>query len=110
MSNLIDNAIRYSYENTNIKINLDEHGRHFVFTVTDQGPGIPQELQKRVFERFYRIIGNQQTGTGLGLNIVSQIINLHHGKIQLETPPSGIGLCVRVTLPKPENIHTQSQD
>jgi len=109
VGNLVDNAIRYSHENTDIKITLDDYNKHYVLSVLDQGPGIPEKLQKRVFERFYRIIGTHQTGTGLGLNIVSQIVNLHKGRIELETPRSGKGLCVRVYFPKQQSIHTDSE-
>ena len=108
ISNLVDNAIRYTYEDTEIRILIDENQGQYILSVIDQGPGIAEELRERVFERFYRIIGNQQTGTGLGLNIVSQIVKLHNGDIQLETPESGIGLCVRVYFPKPNAIHTQT--
>ena len=109
MSNLVDNAIRYSYPHTSIHVLLSQVKNDYVISVTDQGPGIPEELRARVFERFYRIIGSQQTGTGLGLNIVHQIIGLHQGSIKLQTPPSGIGLCVRVCLPCPPAEHTRSE-
>ena len=109
VSNLIDNAIRYSYENTAIKITLDEVHKEYILTVIDQGPGIPEDLRERVFERFYRIIGNQQSGTGLGLNIVSQIVKLHNAKIELDSPQSGNGLCAKVFFPKPDSIHTQTE-
>ena len=109
VSNLIDNAIRYSYENTASKITLDEVHKEYILTVIDQGPGIPEDLRDRVFERFYRIIGNQQSGTGLGLNIVSQIVKLHNAKIKLDSPQSGNGLCVKVFFPKPDSIHTQTE-
>ena len=108
ISNLVDNSIRYSKPNTEITITLDRFKNEYVLSFLDQGPGIPKDLQKRVFERFYRVIGNTQTGTGLGLNIVNQIVDLHHGRIELEPPRTGVGLCVRVFLPTPEDRHTQT--
>ncbi len=106
VSNLLDNAIRYSDEEKAISVTLSEINNSYVLSVTDQGPGIPKELRTRVFERFFRVIGTQQSGTGLGLNIVSQIVKLHNGSIELSTPESGKGLCVEVQFPKPQAIHT----
>ena len=108
-SNLIDNAIRYSEADTKVIISLHVHSDDYELRVLDQGPGIPQNLRKRVFERFYRIIGTHETGTGLGLNIVNQIVNLHKARISLETPKNGTGLSVRVFFPKPQDIHMKTE-
>ena len=99
MNNLLDNAIRYSPDQTEIHVTLMADHDEYILEVVDQGPGIPQALRERVFERFYRVIGTQQTGTGLGLNIVHQIVALHKGKITLDSVDGGTGLKVRVTLP-----------
>jgi len=53
-----------------------------------------------VFERFYRIIGNKTTGSGLGLSIVAQIVKLHHGEIKFRTPASGQGTEFLIIFPK----------
>jgi two-component system sensor histidine kinase QseC len=98
--NLIDNAIRYTPEGGWVKINIEETPHKVLLTVTDNGPGIPPELRSRVFERFYRIIGNKSTGSGLGLGIVQQIAKLHHAEVLLLTPESGTGLEVQVIFPK----------
>ena len=90
--NIVDNAIRYTPEKGDVKMKIIHENDHVIFRVTDSGPGIPVELRERVFERFYRIIGNTGQGSGLGLAIVSQIASLHHAKIKLGTPPNGIGL------------------
>ncbi len=97
--NLIDNAIRYSPENTIIMVIISSIQDRIVLKIIDQGPGIPQELKSRVFERFYRILGNKSPGSGLGLAIVQQIAELHHAHIHLETPESGIGLEVQIWFP-----------
>ncbi|HSW68880.1 MAG TPA: ATP-binding protein [Gammaproteobacteria bacterium] len=91
--NIVDNAIRYTPEGGQVKIQLlnDDHHR-VIFRVIDSGLGIPAELRDRVFERFYRILGTQAQGSGLGLAIVSQIAELHHAKIKLSTPENGKGL------------------
>lgn len=90
--NIVDNAIRYTPQDGQIKIQILNNDNSITFRVTDSGPGIPEELRERVFERFYRILGTQAQGSGLGLAIVSQIADLHHAKIHLGTPKHGTGL------------------
>ena len=98
--NLIDNAIRYNHEHGFVRISIDETAEHVILSVTDDGPGISEELRERVFERFYRIIGNQSTGSGLGLGIVAQIAKLHRANIELVTPPNNQGIEFRIIFPK----------
>lgn len=98
--NLVDNAIRYGKENGQVTINLSHTSANATIRVIDDGPGIPEELRQRVFERFFRVIGNRSTGSGLGLGIVQQIVKLHKAKIQLLTPADHPGLEVQITFPK----------
>ncbi len=106
--NLVDNAIRYTPSHGKIKISVleDEDNNSIIFRVEDNGPGIPAELHNRVFERFFRVIGNKTTGSGLGLAIVEQIAVLHHAKVQLSSPTVGTGLIVEVIFPKPLPNHS----
>lgn len=98
--NLVDNAIRYTPPNGNVKIKcLNDHDR-IILRVSDTGPGIPIELRERVFERFFRILGTTAPGSGLGLAIVSQIAELHHAKIILGEPSHGKGLQIDVSFPR----------
>lgn len=97
--NLVDNAIRYCYENARIIVKLTQKGNEILFEVTDNGPGIPEELKSRVFERFFRVLGNKSPGSGLGLAIVQQICELHGGRIELDAPKEGTGLIFRVYFP-----------
>lgn len=97
--NLVDNAIRYCKENGHVLVRLSQKDNNLVLEVTDNGPGIPPELQTRVFERFFRVLGNKSTGSGLGLAIVQQICELHGGKVILDSPKTGTGLIIRVLLP-----------
>lgn len=94
--NIVENAIKYSYPNSQISVNVLQIQDKIILEVKDTGPGIPEELQSRVFERFFRSLGNRTTGSGLGLAIVQQIINLHNAKITLESQPVGTGLIVKV--------------
>ena len=98
--NVVDNAIRYTPANGQVKIELIETATSIIFRVTDSGPGIPVELRERVFERFFRILGTSASGSGLGLAIVSQIAELHHAQINLGTPLNGVGLQFDISFPK----------
>lgn len=98
--NLVDNAIRYTQENSLVTIDIKETDEYVILYVIDNGPGIPEELREHVFERFYRIPGTKTTGSGLGLGIVYRIAKLHGAEIKLLTPKSGVGLEVQVIFPK----------
>lgn len=88
MNNLIDNAIKYTEPDGKILVNLYRNGRMAVFSVKDNGPGIPKEELSHIFERFYRIDkarSRETGGTGLGLSIVHQMVMLHGGNIYVES-------------------------
>ncbi|QEY51131.1 ATP-binding protein [Legionella longbeachae] len=101
--NLVDNSIRYCNEHGRILVRLSKLQNEVMLEVSDNGPGIPAELQSRVFERFFRVLGNKSPGSGLGLAIVQQIAELHGGRLLLDTPKEGTGLIVRFFLPIQEN-------
>ncbi|OGT37546.1 MAG: hypothetical protein A3F11_02705 [Gammaproteobacteria bacterium RIFCSPHIGHO2_12_FULL_37_14] len=98
--NIVDNAIRYTPVEGEVKVSIINTPLKIIFRVVDTGPGIPAELQERVFERFYRILGTKASGSGLGLAIVNQISTLHHAEIRLSTPSKGVGLQFDVAFPK----------
>ncbi len=102
VNNLVDNAIRYSKENGRVSVKVSYEKPNLILEVRDNGPGIPLELRSRVFERFFRVLGNKTTGSGLGLAIVQQISELHNGRVELDSPPNGHGLIVRVYFPTPK--------
>ena len=77
VGNLVDNAIRYTPEGGKVDVILSNDGTGLILKVKDTGPGIPIEERERIFERFYRIAGNEVQGSGLGLAIVNQIAQLH---------------------------------
>ncbi|MDB2593035.1 ATP-binding protein [Gammaproteobacteria bacterium] len=99
LRNLMDNAIRYSQENTTVVVQVTQLFQEVKLSIIDQGPGIPEQLRKRVFDRFYRVLGSKETGTGLGLSIVSQIVDLHYGRIKLGKPKDHQGLQVDIYFP-----------
>lgn len=86
LRNLIDNAIRYSPENSAVGVGLRQRDGFAQISVTDQGQGITADEQERIFERFYRIDSarsRQTGGTGLGLSIVKHIVANHGGEVSL---------------------------
>ena len=84
--NLIENAIKYSNENGNVKIHLTLKNQYFIFEVEDDGIGIPKNDIPRIFERFYRVDKSRSTrGTGLGLAIVKHIVKLFNGDINVKS-------------------------
>ncbi len=101
LSILLHNAVSYTPSQGVIRISLSRTGKFFAITVADNGPGIPDEQKKHVFERFYRADASRSRKGhfGLGLCIASEIISAHHGQIRLEDTPGG-GSTFRVLLPE----------
>jgi len=89
MRNLIDNAIRYTPTGGEVQVMIDRKDDTIILTIADSGPGIPPEERSKVFNRFYRSLGTKESGSGLGLSIVTRIADLHHLKIKLETSQMG---------------------
>ncbi|WP_144794442.1 cell wall metabolism sensor histidine kinase WalK [Kocuria palustris] len=90
LRNLIDNAIRYSPPGTRVGIGLRRRDDMALIAVTDQGPGIAETEQGRVFERFYRVDSarsRQTGGTGLGLSIVKHVMQQHGGLVDMWSEP-----------------------
>lgn len=87
--NLINNAIKYTPDNGNISINLRSYSENIMFSVIDSGIGMNEEEIKQVFNKFYQADKSKTTkGLGLGLTIVSRIIQLVEGKIKVESEPN----------------------
>ncbi len=100
--NLIDNAIRYSNDDTSILVSTYSKNHLSYVTVQDHGIGIPLEDQNRIFERFYRVDKSHSRatgGTGLGLSIVKHAVKISHGTIHLESEV-GKGSTFTVSFPK----------
>lgn len=100
--NLIDNAIRYSPEGSQVGVGIRSRDGLAQVTVTDRGPGIAPDDQERVFERFYRIDSARSRntgGTGLGLSIVKHVVSNHGGEVNLWSQP-GQGSTFTVRLPE----------
>lgn len=98
ISNLIDNAIRYTPNFGQINVSVKTKAHQVVLCVADNGHGIPAEDRKRVLDRFYRREGTEATGSGLGLAIVHNIAEAHHAILELSDNLKCTGLVVTVTF------------
>lgn len=98
VTNLLSNAAKYG-ENRPITVTLKKSETQAIFSVQDQGRGISLEDQKRIFNRFERVIsGSTIAGLGLGLTIVKEIVDSHQGHVTVDSTP-GKGACFTVELP-----------
>lgn len=101
ITNILDNALRHSHENGELKIILKQTNNTCTLTISDTGEGIPPEELQRLGERFYRVDKSRTRkggGSGLGLSIVKQIVFLHKGTLQIDSV-LGKGTDVSITLP-----------
>lgn len=99
--NLVDNAVRYGCESGEIEVSLERDDDNWLLLVSDDGPGIPEDLWDRVFERFYRVDSSRSRetgGTGLGLAIVKHAAESLGGSVSIVAPRLG-GTTVQVTVP-----------
>jgi two-component system, OmpR family, phosphate regulon sensor histidine kinase PhoR len=99
--NLLDNAVKYSFQSGRIQLQANQRDDEVVLSVSDNGIGITEDDLPRIFERFYRVDKARSRalgGTGLGLSIVKHIAQLHGGRAEAESQP-GKGTTVRVVLP-----------
>jgi two-component system, OmpR family, sensor histidine kinase CreC len=99
-SNLLDNAIDFSPAGGQVQVRLRTGPRAAILEVADQGPGIPDYAQAKVFEKFYSLARphSKKKSTGLGLSFVREIASLHHGRIELGNGHDG-GALARLSLP-----------
>ena len=99
--NLLSNAFKFTPQGGRIQCSLKVNEGHFVLTVQDSGPGIPQAMRSTIFERFRQAQGGTTRefgGTGLGLSIVKDFVDLHGGTVSVSDAPTG-GTLVQVNLP-----------
>ncbi|MDP2134444.1 MAG: sensor histidine kinase N-terminal domain-containing protein [Sulfuritalea sp.] len=99
LTNLVDNAIKYTPPGGHVTVRI-RSGRLALLEVEDDGIGIPVEERANVFERFYRVLGTDTEGSGLGLPIAAEIAELHRASIDLKAGSDGRGSLFRVSFPR----------
>ena len=105
LTNLIDNAVRYSEADQQVTVSVEVRDGRVAISVKDDGVGIPRAELERVFERFYRVArarSRETGGTGLGLAIVRHVAENHGGRVLVESKP-GDGSTFTIELPLPED-------
>ncbi len=98
VKNLLDNAIRYTPPGGRVDLSLSADGEGVTLAVADSGPGIPEAERERVFDPFYRILGSEQTGSGLGLSIVRAIAARIGATVRLDAADQRARSGLRVTV------------
>lgn len=91
IQNLVENAIRYSFPRTTIKLKTENKGKKLLFSCTNEGIGIPKEKQKFIFAKFFRsknAVSKQASGTGLGLYITKEMVTTNNGRVWFESEPN----------------------
>jgi signal transduction histidine kinase len=102
LTNLVINALNYSEAGSKVLLSATVSEEHITFSIQDHGIGIPKDVQDRIFERFYRVDAarsRSQGGTGLGLSIVKHIVQVHGGRLSLESEV-GKGSTFTIMLPR----------
>lgn len=99
LRNLLDNAVRYTPAGGEVEVGVTCAKDAVLLEVSDSGPGIPEAERVQVLDRFYRVLGSGEEGSGLGLSIVKRIADLHRAGVSLGAGAGGRGLRVAVAFP-----------
>jgi len=101
LENVVRNAVRFAPNGSVVQLSAQRREQQVVIRVSDQGPGVPDELLKRIFEPFFRVgkaRDRDSGGYGIGLAITARVAALHGGSVQASNAPAG-GLQVELALP-----------
>lgn len=102
LGNLVDNAVKYTPDGGQVALRIRPLAEMVAVEVVDSGPGVPAELRKEVFRRFFRADHSRSTpGSGLGLSLVQAVVQLHGGSIELGDEAPGLRVMVHLPRPKP---------
>jgi two-component system sensor histidine kinase CpxA len=102
LSNILDNAAKFSPENGSIRINMFPDNSLFSICVANTCDTLPEEDLEKIFEPFYRSRKTKVSGTGLGLSIAAKIIQKHSGRVKAANTRDGFEICVAVPVEKPD--------
>lgn len=98
MSNILSNAFKYTSNMGSVTVTVDFSDKYLIVDVTDTGKGINQKDINRIFDRFYRVESNQAKGSGIGLALTKELVELHNGTISVDSTKN-IGTTFKVRLP-----------
>ena len=98
LRNLLDNAVKHTPPGTLVQVSVAHEPGAVNLSVSDNGPGIPEQERDKVLERFYRPLDTQASGSGLGLSIVQRIAEVHGATLQIQPASEGRGLRVTVSF------------
>ena len=98
ITNLLSNAFKYTSDNGSVTVMVDHDDDYISIQITDTGKGIDSSEVKRIFERFYRVEGNEEKGSGIGLALTKELIELQKGNISVDST-KGLGTTFKVRLP-----------
>lgn len=107
VNNLLSNAFKYTESGQSITVTLKEENSWLLLQVSDTGAGIPINKQGKIFERFYQI-ESEHVGSGIGLSLVQRLVELHHGRIELDSE-EGKGSTFSVFLPQDLSMYASSE-
>ena len=116
-TNILSNAFKFTPEGGKIEVTLSKENKYLNAIISDTGIGIPKEKMSKIFDRFYQVDGShtrEQEGTGIGLALTKELVELHKGKIEVESEESK-GTIVTVSIPlgkehlKPEEISEERE-
>jgi signal transduction histidine kinase/DNA-binding response OmpR family regulator len=98
VTNILSNAFKYTSESGSVTTTIDYNKNYLNLEITDTGKGINKEEVKRIFERFYRVEGSEEKGSGIGLALTKELIELHNGKISVDSTKHK-GTTFKIRLP-----------
>lgn len=107
VNNLLSNAFKYTESGQSITVSLKEVNQELLLQVSDTGIGIPINKQGKIFERFYQI-ESEHVGSGIGLSLVQRLVELHHGRIELESE-EGKGSTFSVYIPQDTSLYKPTE-
>lgn len=108
IANIIENSIKYTQPHGLISISLTQWNHAALITIADNGPGIPAAQRENVFHRFYRLDQSRSSsGSGLGLSLVSAVLSMHNGSIELQDNHPGVQTIIKLPLTVHEDRHAE---
>jgi len=108
VSNLLANAFKYTSEKGIVSVNVDLEDNRLRFAVEDNGPGIPKKELDKIFDRFYQVEGTEDKGSGIGLALVKELVELYRGQLSVSSEP-GKGCRFKVSLPVDKSLFRENE-